>query len=106
MISTRNLAEMPEPTRLRKLFQSLAMLDAILEPRQSERSILYFAHWSVLDSVGAIRIGDDHLFAAFGPYGAFLKGFVKNCTMGLDGKNWPGMEGSVPRCYQEWLVHP
>lgn len=106
MISTRNLAELTDPPTLRKLLQSLAILDAILEPRESERAILFFDHWSIHDSVGVLRTGEDRLHIALGPDGAFIKGFVKDCVMGREGKNWPGMQSGVPRCFHEWIVHP
>lgn len=106
MISTRDLTDLPAPMRLRELFRSLAMLDAILEPRVSHRSFFFLAHWSIVDSVGAIRIGDNHLFAAFGDQGAFLKGFVKDCPMGAESRNWPGIDRGIPHVFQEWLIHP
>jgi hypothetical protein len=106
MINTRDLSELVEPQRLRRRFQSLAILDAILQPSSVERAFFFLAHWSIVDSVGAIRMGDDHLFAAFSPDGAFLKGYVKNCPMGVDNKNWPEMDGGVPRPFLEWMIHP
>jgi hypothetical protein len=106
MISTKNLTQLPAPMRLKELFRSLAMLDAILEPRLSERSFFFLSHWSIVDSIGTIRLGDNHLFSAFGNQGAFLKGFGKDSIMGEGGKNWPGIDRGVPRVFAEWIIHP
>jgi hypothetical protein len=106
MISTKDLTQLPAPMRLRELFRSLAMLDAILEPRISQRSFFFLSHWSIVDSIGTIRLGDNHLFAAFGNQGAFLKGFGKDSIMGEGGKNWPGIDRGVPRVFAEWIIHP
>lgn len=106
MLSTRNLSSLPDPTRLRNLFQSLAILDAILEPRLSRRSFFFLDQWSISDAIGTIRIGDDHLFAAFGEPGAFLKGYVKQCPMGIDGVNWLGIDTGLPHPFLEWKLNP
>lgn len=105
-LSTSNLADFSAPYRLRELFRSLAILDAILEPRISKRSFFFLDSWTISDSIGTIRIGDDHLFAAFGESGAFIKGYVKQCLMGMDGVNWPGIDAGLPREFMEWRTNP
>ena len=44
-ISTRNLEGLPDVTRLKRLLQSLAMLDAILMPEWEYRYYSFNAHW-------------------------------------------------------------
>lgn len=51
-------------------------------------------------------MGDNHLFAAFGQPGAFLKGYVKECPMGVDSANWPEMDTGIPRALLEWRLNP
>lgn len=82
------------------------MLDAILEPRISKRSFFFLDQWSISDSIGTLRLGEDHLFAAFGESGAFLKGYVKQCPMGNEGVNWPGIDAGLPREFMEWRTNP
>ncbi len=45
MISTRNLAALPGIDDLRRLCQSLAMLDAILEPEWQYRYYSFNSRW-------------------------------------------------------------
>jgi hypothetical protein len=106
MISTKNLTHLPEPQQLRNVVQSLAMLDAILEPRLSQRSFFFLNHWSISDSIGTLRMHDDHLYSAFGQSGAFLKGYVKQCPMAVDGRNWPGIDTGLPQPFLEWKLNP
>jgi hypothetical protein len=75
-ISTRNLENLPDVMRLRRLFQSMAMLDAILMPEREYRCCSFDAHWAEGEMMGAMRDGQgDELFAFFNMHGAFLKGF-------------------------------
>lgn len=61
--------------RLRQLLQSMAVLDAILEPNWEYRYYCFDAHWSQGQMMGSVRNGSgDELFAVFDGHGAFLKG--------------------------------
>jgi hypothetical protein len=81
-ISTRNLADLPGVPALRRLLQSLAMLDAILMPEWEYRRHSFNAHWSKGEMMGSMRDGQgDELFAVFNSHGAFLKGFAHGSPM-------------------------
>jgi len=76
-ISTRNLQGLPDVLSLRRLLQSLAMLDAILMPEWQYRYYSFNAHWRPREMMGSMRDGSgDELFALFTMHGAFLKGFA------------------------------
>lgn len=76
MISTRNLSELPDIDTLKRLFQSLAMLDAILSLEWQYRYYSFNAEWDVNEALGSMRNGcGNHLFALFTCAGCFLKGF-------------------------------
>lgn len=75
-ISTSDLSKLLPPEELRRLFQSLAMLDAIMSPEWESRYYSYDAHWGGNETMGSMRNGSgDDLFALFTARGCFLKGF-------------------------------
>jgi hypothetical protein len=76
-ISTRNLRALPDVAGLKRLLQSIAMLDAILMPDWEYRYYSFNAHWSDTEMMGSMRNGaGDEFFALFNGHGAFMKGFV------------------------------
>jgi hypothetical protein len=80
-ISTRNLEGLPDVPRLRRLLQSMAMLDAMLEPKRPYRYYSFDAHWGQGAMMGSMINGSgDELFALFNMHGAFLKGFDHEST--------------------------
>lgn len=75
-ISTSDLSNLPQPENLRRLFQSLAMLDAIMSPEWEYRYYSYNSQWDKNETMGSMRNGSgDDLFALFTCQGCFLKGF-------------------------------
>ena len=76
-ISTGFLTLLPDAIGLKRLLQSMAMLDAILCPEWEFRYYSFNAHWSEGEALGSMRDGQgDDFFAAFSRAGSFLKGFV------------------------------
>ena len=75
-ISTRNLEGFPDVVRLRRLLQSMAMLDAVLMLEWQYRYYSFNAQWGQGEMMGSMRNGSgDEFFALFNADGAFLKGF-------------------------------
>jgi hypothetical protein len=117
MISTRNLSLLPGIDSLRRLLQSMAMLDAILCPEwqycyYSFNSHSFNSHWSDGEQMGSMRdgIGND-FFSLFNSSGCWLKGFAHEAPMNpyrADGKCevWPGIFDTVPRAFANCLVEP
>ena len=81
-ISTSNLHDLPDVPTLMRLLQSIAMLDAILEPEWQYRYYSFNARWSESEKMGSMRNGQgDDLFVLFNAQGAFIKGFVHDAPI-------------------------
>lgn len=76
IISIDTLLSFPEKNILKKLFQSLSMLDAILSPEWEYRYYSFDSQWSDNEMLGSVRNGSgEHLFALFNSFGCIVKGF-------------------------------
>src|SRR5262249_19116182 len=81
-ISTNNLRELPDVFGLRRLLQSLAMLDAVLESEWEYRYYSFNARWNNGEMMGSMRNGQgDEFFALFNAHGVFIKGFVHDASI-------------------------
>lgn len=111
MISTRNLTKLPDIDQLRRLFQSLAMLDTILSPEWGYRYYSFNSRWGEGEEMASMRngAGDDY-FALFNTNGAILKGFAHESPMSPYRTNppviWPGILDNVPNEFASFLVEP
>jgi hypothetical protein len=91
-ISTKNLNSMPEVLALKKLLQSLAMLDAIMSPEWDERFYSFNSNWGDNEKMGSMRNGcGDDFFVLFNQDGCFVKGFDHESAM----SSWSTV-GQVP----------
>jgi hypothetical protein len=111
MISTRNLKRLPDVDRLRRVLQSMAMLDAILRPEWEFRYYSFNSHWAVGKQMGSMRNGEgDDFFALFNAAGCFLKGFDHEAPMSPYGRRpkrvWPGVLDDVPGEFAACLREP
>jgi hypothetical protein len=110
-ISTRDLSKLPGIDDLKRLMQSMAMLDAILRPEWQYRFFSFNSKWSKAKQMGSMRNGQgDDLFALFTRHGCFLKGFWHESEMtpyARDPKRvWPGVLDSVPEEFADGLNEP
>lgn len=111
MISTRDLSGLPDIDALKRLMQSMAMLDAILHPEWEFRFYSFNSKWSKGKQMGSMRNGNgDDLFALFSTAGCFLKGFWHESDMSPYAKRthkvWPGVLDSVPDVFSPALHEP
>lgn len=111
MISTRDLSQLPDVDALRRLLQSMAMLDAILCRNWQFRLYSFKARWADGEQMGSMRNGQgDDLFTLFNAHGCFLKGFAHEAEMTpyrSDPKRvWPGILESVPGDFAACLREP
>lgn len=105
MLSTRDLSELPDPPRLERLMQSLAMLDAILSPEWDYRYHSFNAQWGDGERMGSIRNGSgDELFALFTADGCFIKGFDHEAE--LDTVPAEAFYRQVPSAYSPGVTEP
>ena len=111
MISTRDLAGMPDIEPLRRLLQSMAMLEAILLPEGGGRYYSFNARWAEGEQMGSMRDGSgDDFFALFNANGCFFKGFVHDAPMTPyrwnPKRTWPGVIDHVPPAFARSLAEP
>jgi hypothetical protein len=109
MISTRDLSEMPDIEGLRKLSQSLAVLDAIHCPEWEYRYYSFNEHWSPEQAMASMRNGEgDDYFALFTTSGVIMKGFVVEALMSPYAteppQTWPGVLENVPEDFIECFL--
>ena len=101
-ISTRNLELIPDIDSLKKLLQSLAVLDLIMSPDEWEdRYYSFDSKWSAAEQMGSMRNGSgDEFFAFFNSAGCFIKGFAHESKMAASRVNptalWPRILEGIP----------
>jgi hypothetical protein len=111
MISTRNLAQLPDIAGLKKLTQSLAMLEAIIEPEWDYRYYSFNSQWDAGAQMASMRDGSgDEWFCLFNSVGAALKGFNHESEMSPWGNDdhavWKGVLDAVPSAFASFLNEP
>jgi len=105
-ISTQNLRSLPDIQTLKKLMQSLAMLDTILSPDWELRYYSFNSQWNKDECMGSMRDGcGDDLFVLFKPQGCFIKGLAHESPMaesGLDpAEHYRGLPAEFASCVAE-----
>ncbi|CED59705.1 Putative uncharacterized protein [Moritella viscosa] len=100
-ISTRHLNSMPEVLELKKLLQSLAMLDAIMSPEWDERFYSFNSKWDDNEKMGSMKNGcGDDFSVLFNKAGFFVKGFDHKSVISswsTDGQlPWPDLLKGLP----------
>jgi hypothetical protein len=111
MISTRDLSGLPDVDTLRRLMQSLAMLDAILSPEWQYRYFSFNNHWAPGEQIGSMRNGQgDHYFSLFNAAGCWLKGYDHESSMTPSAENPPkvavGILDGVPWEFASCMAEP
>jgi len=70
------MRQLPDVFSLKRLLQSVAMLDAVICPEWALRYYSFNAKWATGEMMGSMRNGQgDEFFALFNSHGAFIKGF-------------------------------
>jgi len=110
-ISTKNLTALPKSNELKKICQSIAMLDAILEPDWEFRYYSFNSKWDETNQMASMRDGSgDHYFILFKPNGVIIKGFAHESVMGIyaveRGHPWSGVLNNVPSEFNDFLTEP
>lgn len=110
-ISTRDLTKLPDIDALKRLMQSVAVLDAVLSPEWEYRYYSFNAKWARGEQMGSMRDGQgDDLFSLFNRHGCFLKGFAHECPMTPYARRpkrvWPGVLDGVPKVFGRALKEP
>lgn len=111
MADSRPTRDLPAPATLKRIMQSLAMLDAIVEDDWASRYFSFDAHWSTNSQMGSMRNGQgDDLFAVFDAAGCFMRGFDHASAMSPWSAHppriWPGVLDHVPPQFAASLMEP
>jgi hypothetical protein len=81
------MVKIPNPEVLKRISQSVAMLDAVIMQEWEPRYYSFNTAWSPSSQIASMRNGSgDHYFILFTPAGAAMKGFCHEL-------------GSKPNCY-------
>ena len=109
MVQKQKLASLPDVESLKRLSQSLAMLDAIMSPLHWESRFYSFnSKWSKDEMMASMHdgSGDDYIIL-FNSHGAIIKGFGHESTMSpfVDEppKVWRGVLDSVPSEFSDFI---
>jgi hypothetical protein len=111
MISTRDLSGLPSIEYLKKLTQSLAMLDAVIEPNWEYRYYSFNSKWSANEQMASMRNGQgDEWYCLFATSWAALKGFDHESAMSPYNREpfqvWPGVLDELPEAFSSFAAEP
>jgi hypothetical protein len=111
VVSPKRLISLPDIESLRRISQSLAVLDAILSPEWESRYYSFNSKWSKGEMMASIRNGSgDEYFILFNPCGAIIKGFAHEALMSPYATKssipWAGVLDSVPNEFKGFLSEP
>lgn len=113
MISTRHLERLPDVEGLRRLSQSLALLDAILCPEWEDRYYSFNSRWDPAagEAMASMRNGEgDGYFILFTAAGAIAKGFAHEAPMAPSQQDpprvWLDVLDAVPAAFSAFLAEP
>lgn len=105
------LSFLPDIEELRKLSQSLALLDAILSPEWEYRFFSFNSKWGDGEMMASMRdaCGNDY-FILFNSAAAIIKGFDHESVMSPYAsepkKLWAGVLDDVPQEFAKFLFEP
>jgi hypothetical protein len=109
-MSAKSIAEkLPGIDDLKKLCQSLAMLEAILSPVWDYRYYSFNSKWAEAEMMASMRNGSgDGYFILFTAQGAAIKGFAHEAPMSPwndeEEQIWPGVLDQVPDEFAGFLA--
>ena len=111
MVTKKRLDIIPGIQSLRKLCQSLAVLDAILSPEWEYRYYSFNSKWAAGEMMASMRNGSgDEYFVLFNSHGAIMKGFAHESAMSPWSSEleqvWPGVLDDVPNEFAQFLIEP
>ena len=100
---------MPDIPALRRLTQSLAMLDAILQPEWEYRYYSFASRWGRWrgEEMASMRDGcGDDWFLLFSRHGAVLKGLAHESSLSHEGRLAPHIEALLPPVFARFVREP
>lgn len=108
-ISTINLKLLPDIEKLKRISQSISMLDAIIYQEWEYRYYSYNSKWSDNEMMASMRNGQgSHYFILFFNEGAAIKGFDKDAPINdvTDKEFWKNKINQIPNQFEPFLSEP
>ncbi|MGO4893740.1 hypothetical protein [Flavobacterium sp. W21_SRS_FM6] len=110
-VSTNTLDKLPNIDNLKRLLQSLAVLDLVLCPEWDNRYYSFDAHWAPGESMASMRNGcGDSFTVLFTASGCFFKGFAHESTLSSwhqgNLKKWQVALNKVPAEFAHAVSEP
>lgn len=111
MVTRKRLDAIPDISSLKKLCQSLAILDAIMSPEWEFRYYSFNSKWAAGEMMASMRNGSgDEYFILFNSQGAIMKGFAHESAMSSWSNEpeqvWRGVLDEVPNEFAAFLTEP
>ncbi|NQZ10065.1 MAG: hypothetical protein HRT35_23180 [Algicola sp.] len=111
LIATKNHQSLPDIDALKRLLQSLAVLDMIMSPEWDYRYYSFDSQWSEGETMGAMRNGcGDSFNILFNSSGSFIKGCAHDYPLSswLEGNlaRWKTALKTVPNEFSSALGEP
>jgi len=105
------LSRLPDVESLKKLSQSLAILDAIMSPEWEDRFYSFNSKWDKGEMMASMKNGEgDEYFILFNRHGAIIKGFAHESPMNPyaseSKKVWKGIFENVPKEFESFFSEP
>lgn len=83
MANNKTLNNLPSIEKCKRIFQSLAILEAIIMPEWEYRYYSFNSKWDTNEMMASMRDGSgEHYFALFNEHGLIIKGFETNTNSG------------------------
>ena len=96
------IEDLPNIEKLKKILQSLAMLDAILMPEWEYRYFSFDAKWDTDEMMASMKNGEgDEYFILFNNAGAIGKEYIAN--LHLDNKKAQKVLNSIPKYFSNFI---
>jgi hypothetical protein len=110
MVSLTTLEKLPDVKTLKKMTQSISLLDAILCRDWQYRYFSFNSKWKTDEMLASMRNGGgDEYFILFNSHGAIIKGFDHESVMNVcdsEDRMWSGVIDSVPATFKDLLDEP
>ena len=111
LISTKNIETLSGINDLKRLLQSLAVLDLIMSPDWESRYYSFDSHWSEGETMGSMRNGcGDSFNALFDSNGCFFKGIAHEYPLSSwrEGnlETWKKVLDQVPKEFSSAVTEP
>ncbi len=111
MVKKSKLTALPSPDALRRIAQTLAILDAIMISDWQYRYYSFNSKWGDDEMMASMSDGcGNNFFILFNQHGAILKGFDHESFLSPwardDNSLWPGIFEGVPPQFAQFLTEP